>query len=172
MCLEARRLDVVRSLRPAADADRLSATRSAHRLAPRARRRLAAARPARGSARKLVYAGKVGTGFTDLMLERLEQALLPLRRSESPFRPDPRVWVPRPEGTRGGTRGAHRSGPGAAVFVEPLLVSEVEFTQWTPHGTLRHPSFKGLRNDKDPREVVREDWAPSGGDRATSADGS
>jgi bifunctional non-homologous end joining protein LigD len=84
---------------------------------------------------RLVYAGKVGTGFTDLALDWLRDALQPLRRATSPFQ-----------------------GPavGGAVFVEPLLVCEVEFTQWTIHGTLRHPSFKGLRTDKNPREVVRE----------------
>ncbi len=89
-----------------------------------------------GSEQLLVYAGKVGTGFTDLALNRLAEALQLLRRARSPFYPDPGV-------------------PGA-VFVEPLLVCEVEFTQWTGHDTLRHPSFKGLRDDKRPREVVRE----------------
>jgi bifunctional non-homologous end joining protein LigD len=89
-----------------------------------------------GQEQRLVYAGKVGTGFSDRMLDDLAAVLQPLRRASSPFCPDP------------GLRGA--------VFVEPLLVCEVEFTQWTVHGTLRHPSFKGLREDKDPREVVRE----------------
>ena len=42
------------------------------------------------------------------------------------------------------------------VFVEPRLVAEVEFTHWTDDGRLRNPSFKGLRDDKDPRQVVRE----------------
>jgi bifunctional non-homologous end joining protein LigD len=85
---------------------------------------------------QLVYAGKVGTGFTGLMLDRLARALQPIHRETSPF--------------QGG------AGVRGAVFVEPLLLCEVEFTQWTSHGTLRHPSFKGLRTDKNPREVVRE----------------
>jgi bifunctional non-homologous end joining protein LigD len=85
---------------------------------------------------QLVYAGKVGTGFTGLTLDRLAKALQPMHWATSPFQGDP------------GVRGA--------VFVEPLLVCEVEFTQWTSHGALRHPSFKGLRTDKSPREVVRE----------------
>jgi bifunctional non-homologous end joining protein LigD len=42
------------------------------------------------------------------------------------------------------------------VWVDPLLVCEVEFTEWTREGTLRQPSFKGLRDDKPPGEVVRE----------------
>lgn len=85
---------------------------------------------------RLVYAGRVGTGFSGRMLDELAAMLQPLRRADSPFCPDP--------------------GLREAVFVEPLLVCEVEFTQWTAHGTLRHPSFKGLRDDKDPREVIRE----------------
>ena len=84
-----------------------------------------------------VFASKVGTGFTDADLAALERALAPLRRETSPF-----------------TRGIP---PRQAVFVEPRLVGEVEFTEWKGSGTLRHPSWKGLRNDKDPRDVVRED---------------
>jgi bifunctional non-homologous end joining protein LigD len=85
----------------------------------------------------LRYAGKVGTGFTDEDLRRLADLLEPLRRPESPF--------------------AGRQPPRDAVFVEPRLVAEVEFNEWTAAGTLRHPSFKGLRDDKDPAEVVREE---------------
>jgi bifunctional non-homologous end joining protein LigD len=46
--------------------------------------------------------------------------------------------------------------PAKAHFVEPRLVAEFEFSEWTKGGQLRAPSFKGLRNDKDPRAVVRE----------------
>jgi bifunctional non-homologous end joining protein LigD len=91
---------------------------------------------------QLVYAGRVGTGFSDQTLDRLAGALQPLRRETSPFQDDSRERAPVP-----GAR---------PVFVEPLLVCEVEFTQWTSHGTLRHPSFKGLRSDKNPREVTKE----------------
>ncbi len=84
----------------------------------------------------LRYAGKVGTGFDDRELERLARVLAPLRRDANPF--------------------AGRRGPRGAVFVEPSLVAEVEFTEWTAQNMLRHPSYKGLREDKDPREVVRE----------------
>jgi bifunctional non-homologous end joining protein LigD len=86
---------------------------------------------------KLVYAGKVGTGFTERMLERLQSLLEPLRRDSSPFE----AGMPPPKG---------------AIFLEPKLVGEFEFTEWTRTGHLRHPSFKGLRDDKDPRTVVRE----------------
>ncbi len=103
---------------------------------------------ATGGPQRLVYAGGVGTGFTDEMLKRLRGLLDPLRVSEMAFElgEDPR------EKYKGRTR-ARGKGP---VWVEPLLVCEVEFTEWTREGTLRQPSFKGLRDDKVPREVVRE----------------
>jgi bifunctional non-homologous end joining protein LigD len=83
-----------------------------------------------------VYAGKVGTGFTEEMLEKLARLLAPLARESSPF------TVGKPP------RGVH--------FVEPKLVGEFRFAEWTKGGQLRAPVFKGLRDDKDPREVVRE----------------
>ena len=85
---------------------------------------------------KLVYAGKVGTGFTQEMLAVLARELEPLRRDTSPF-----------EG---------RQPPKGTAFVEPKLVAAVEFREWTRSGTLRAPSFKGLRPDKDPQESTRE----------------
>jgi bifunctional non-homologous end joining protein LigD len=85
----------------------------------------------------LRYAGKVGTGFTEEDLRRLAERLEPLRRAESPF--------------------TGRQPPRDANFVEPRLVADVEFNEWTTAGTLRHPSFKGLRDDKDPVDVVREE---------------
>jgi bifunctional non-homologous end joining protein LigD len=83
------------------------------------------------------YAGKVGTGFTAKMLDDIESMLRPDARATSPFI-DP---VPA-KGT---------------VFVDPRYVAEFEFTEWTSEGRLRHPSFNGLRDDKDPRQVVREE---------------
>jgi bifunctional non-homologous end joining protein LigD len=47
--------------------------------------------------------------------------------------------------------------PKGARFVEPELVAEVRFTEWTTVGNIRHPTFLGLRTDKDPRQVVREE---------------
>ena len=88
------------------------------------------------SSPRLMYAGKVGTGFTVRALADLTAKLATLRRDASPFAIKPPV--------------------ADAVFVVPLLVGEFEFTEWTPHNTLRHPSFKGLRHDKDAAEVVRE----------------
>jgi bifunctional non-homologous end joining protein LigD len=86
---------------------------------------------------RLVYAGHVGTGFTDAALREV-QRLLTARRT-SPF-----------DGTlpREVTRDAH--------WVEPVLVGEVGYQLWTADGRLRHPSWRGLRDDIDPDDVVVE----------------
>ncbi|MEP7105684.1 MAG: DNA ligase, partial [Chloroflexota bacterium] len=86
---------------------------------------------------RFAYAGKVGTGFTEKTLGDLSRQLAALGRSTSPFE-------------------AGAKPPGKANFVEPRLVAEFEFSEWTRGGQLRAPAFKGLRNDKDPRAVVRE----------------
>jgi bifunctional non-homologous end joining protein LigD len=84
----------------------------------------------------LRYAGKVGTGFDERVLRDLGTRLRRLERSASPF--------------------ADRV-PGRTVhWVQPRLVCEVGFTEWTGDGRLRHPRFLGLRRDKRPRQVVRE----------------
>jgi len=86
----------------------------------------------------LRYVGRVGTGFTEKELARLQRLLSPLRRDSSPF-------------------DAGERPPRESVFVEPRQVAEVEFAEWTTAGNIRHPSYKGLREDKDPAAVVRED---------------
>jgi bifunctional non-homologous end joining protein LigD len=85
----------------------------------------------------LCYAGKVGTGFADEDLQRLAERLKPLRRDSSPF--------------------VGRQPERGTNFVDPKLVADVEFGEWTQAGTMRHPSFKGLRTDKPARDVVREE---------------
>jgi bifunctional non-homologous end joining protein LigD len=87
----------------------------------------------------LVYAGHVGTGFTTEMLRMLGEALRPLLRPDSPFAGP----VP-PEYAR------------TAVWVEPRLVIDVTFDSWTKEGRMRLPVYKGLRDDIDPGEVIRE----------------
>lgn len=87
---------------------------------------------------KLVYAGKVGTGFTQKSADELRRRLDGLEIAEAPFQPRPRV----------GVAGAH--------WVKPVLVGEVELTEWTTDGKIRHPSFKGLRADKEAKDVIRE----------------
>jgi DNA ligase D-like protein (predicted ligase) len=86
---------------------------------------------------KLTYAGKVGTGFDELTLQHLGRQLAQLETNTSPF-----VLGAPPR------RGAH--------WVKPKLVAQVGFTEWTSEGKLRHPRFSGLRFDKKPDEVVRE----------------
>ena len=85
------------------------------------------------------YAGNVGTGFTASTLRELAAALKPLVRKDSPFA----TAVPRPHAK-------------SATYAEPRLVCEVEFTEWTKDGRLRHPSYKGGRADKPATDVVRE----------------
>ena len=97
---------------------------------------------------RFVYAGGVGTGFSEAMLDRLTGLLDPLRIGDSPFElgEDPRLKYRARSRERG-------KGP---VWVEPRIVGEFEFTEWTREGTLRQPAFRGVRDDKDSREVVRE----------------
>ncbi|MGH2862909.1 MAG: DNA ligase D [Solirubrobacteraceae bacterium] len=94
---------------------------------------------------ELQYVGRVGTGFDTRELERLAGLLEPLARRTTPF--------------------AGRQPPKDSHFVEPELVCEVDFSEWTHAETLRQPSYKGLRDDKRPEEVVRERLAvfPGGG---------
>ena len=87
--------------------------------------------------RTLIYAGKVGTGFNDDLLQHLGKKLAQLQIPNPPFADD---TLPR--------RGVH--------WVKPRLVAQIGFTEWTVDGKLRHPRFLGLRDDKRPEEIVRE----------------
>jgi DNA ligase D-like protein (predicted ligase) len=84
----------------------------------------------------LLYAGKVGTGFNRSTLHSLADQLRPLERDGSPFANAPRFRE--------------------VTWVQPRLVAQVGFAEWTRDGRLRHPRFLGLRDDKDARDVVRE----------------
>src|SRR5262249_59042547 len=94
---------------------------------------------------ELQYAGNVGTGFKENDIEQLLASLRPLRRAATPFRQEPKM----PKVRRGDV-----------VWVEPKLVAEVEFAQWTHDGHLRAPSYKGLREDKPAKDVMREEPEP------------
>jgi bifunctional non-homologous end joining protein LigD len=91
---------------------------------------------------ELVYAGNVGTGFNSKEIEKLLDKLRRLRRSTSPFREVPKMPKVRKSDV---------------IWVEPELVVQVEFAEWTHDGRLRAPSYKGLREDKPAADVRREE---------------
>jgi bifunctional non-homologous end joining protein LigD len=95
--------------------------------------------------RQLVYVGNVGTGFDDGEIDRLLGKLKPLERKTPPFEEVPKM---------------PRVKKGDVLWVEPRLVAEVEYVEWTHDGRLRAPSYKGLREDKDAQEVHREQPDP------------
>ncbi len=95
---------------------------------------------------RLRYVGKVGTGFTDRMRREFAERLEGMRVENSPF-----------------TDQAGRA-PKSARWVRPDWVAEVAFLEWTHGGEIRHPSFKGLREDRDPRGVLAE--SPADADAA------
>ncbi|HEY1741105.1 MAG TPA: ATP-dependent DNA ligase, partial [Acidimicrobiia bacterium] len=84
---------------------------------------------------KLAYAGKVGSGLAERDLDAFADAFARIATDESPFA----VTV---------ERGVH--------FVQPLVVVEVRFTEWTDLGTMRHPVYMGVRTDKTPTDVHRD----------------
>jgi bifunctional non-homologous end joining protein LigD len=88
---------------------------------------------------ELIYSGRVGTGFSDKLRAELKKKLDSISRESSPFTTKPK---------EPGLREAH--------WVTPKLVAEVAFTEWTSDGSIRHPSFQGLREDKKPEDVHRE----------------
>jgi bifunctional non-homologous end joining protein LigD len=88
---------------------------------------------------KLVYAGRVGTGFTFKQRSDLKKQLDKLSRQASPL-----AAVPKDPGWR------------ETHWTEPKMIAEVAFTEWTSDGSIRHPSFQGLREDKNPKEVARD----------------
>ena len=89
----------------------------------------------------LRWAGNVGTGFTDAEIDRLLVRLRPLRRPDSPLTETPKM---------------PRVRRGDVVWVEPQLVAQIEFAEWTHEGRLRAPVYMGLREDKAASEVRRE----------------
>ena len=91
---------------------------------------------------KLVYSGRVGTGFSIKQRLELQKKLDRISQPAMPFATKPKDP---------GLRDAH--------WAKPQLVGEVEFTEWTEEGSIRHPSFQGLREDKKAKDVVREEPA-------------
>lgn len=87
----------------------------------------------------LRYLGRVGTGFSDAERDRLAEVLAPIERATSPFADE-----------------VERAASDGATWVSPRLVGEVVFSDWSAHGHLRHASWRGLRPDKDAKDVVIE----------------
>lgn len=90
---------------------------------------------------KLNYIGHVGTGFDEKLLTDILTQMEPLKQEKSAFKVPPKANMP-------------------VSWIKPKLVCEVEFTEWTSEGNMRHPTFKGMRTDKNPQEVKREPIHP------------
>lgn len=86
---------------------------------------------------QLIYCGRVGTGFTEASLKSVSELLNRYKTTEMPFKE-------RPPASK------------HVIFIEPRLVAEIEFSEMTREGILRQPSFKGLRNDKPPKKIIKE----------------
>lgn len=87
--------------------------------------------------KKLVYTGHVGGGFTEKTLAEVKKKLLPLVQKKSPFETAPKTNT-------------------SVTWVKPKLLCEVEFSEWTDEGQMRHPIFLGLRTDKPAKKVIYE----------------
>ena len=103
---------------------------------------------------KLIYAGRVGTGFTFQQRSDLKKQLDKFVRATSPL-----AVTPKEPGLR------------ETKWTEPKMIAEVAFTEWTSDGSIRHPSFQGLREDKKPKDVVREEPNASTGSSRPTAKG-
>jgi bifunctional non-homologous end joining protein LigD len=97
---------------------------------------------------KLTFASKVGTGFNEQTLASLHRQFQKLKRTACPF-----ANLPEKRGTSGGLTVGEMA---RCAWVEPKLVAQIAFTEWTRDGHLRHPVFLGLREDKTGRQVVKE----------------
>lgn len=98
--------------------------------------------------KELTYVGKVGTGFSDADQQKMMAQFEPYIVKKSPFTVAPDVNKL--------SRFQHRQLNAKATWMKPELVCEVAFTEVTDDGVFRHPSFQGMRNDKKPKEVIRE----------------
>ena len=101
----------------------------------------------------LIYTGKIGTGFNEKMQQEMMKQFKPLITKTSPFKAEPDVNKP--------SRFRHNPPKAAAIWLKPKLICEVSFREMTTDGVMRHPSFKGMRNDKKAGDVVLEKEQPT-----------
>ncbi len=99
---------------------------------------------------KLLFASKVGSGYTQASLRKLFNLFKPLRRATCPF-----VNLPTKRAGKFG-QGVTASNMKLCTWLAPKLVGQIRFTEWTSDGGLRHPVFLGLRDDKSAQDVTRE----------------
>jgi bifunctional non-homologous end joining protein LigD len=111
---------------------------------------------------RLVYAGRAGTGFSEAQLEELHAVLLPTVRATAP------CDGPMPSPSADALPAAAIPEVKTTTWVDPRLVCEVRFREWTPDGLLRHPAFLRMRHDKRPEDCERQTSAERG---ALSAEG-
>ncbi|WP_113662647.1 DNA ligase D [Pedobacter nanyangensis] len=103
---------------------------------------------------QLSYVGKVGTGFSDTDQKKMMAQFKPYITGKSPFTVAPDMNKL--------SRFQHRQLHAKATWMKPELVAEVAFTEITEDGVFRHPSFKGMRTDKEAKEVIRENAVSTG----------
>lgn len=89
---------------------------------------------------ELIYAGRAGTGFTEADRSELKRAFSDIKKTSSPFKEEPKA-----------------AATEKITWLEPRLVAEIKFAEWTESGLLRQASYKGLRTDKDPKDIFIED---------------
>ncbi len=103
--------------------------------------------------KKLIYTGKVGTGFNDKTQKEMMELFRPLVIAKAPFSEEPDVNKP--------SRFRPNPPHATVTWLKPELVCEVSFTELTSDGIMRHPSFDGMREDKSAKKVVLEEEAPT-----------
>lgn len=101
----------------------------------------------------LVYTGKIGTGFTQKLQQELLEKFKPLQIKTCPFRNEPDINKP--------SRFRPNPPKAVATWLKPELVCEVSFAEMTSDGVMRHPSFAGLRIDKNPADIIQEIEKPA-----------
>lgn len=102
---------------------------------------------------KLLYTGKIGTGFSDKLQKEMMEQFKPLITEKNPFETEPDINKP--------SRFRPNPPKAKATWLKPKLVCEVSYTEMTTDGVMRHPSFEGMRIDKKAKDIVQEKSKPA-----------